>query len=100
MTSGNIKKVQITAKLDDGTIIISQSDNRALIAIIAEMCQFQHVKMIQSQSEEAITDCGDAYFSEQAVRDAALDMLNTSYADSNFDKAIDFMIEQLKGGEK
>ena len=36
------------------------------------------------------------YYSEQAVRDAALDMLNTSWADSNFDKAIEFMIEQLK----
>lgn len=39
------------------------------------------------------------YFSEQAIREAALDMLNTSWADSNFDKAIEFMIKQLKGGE-
>ena len=36
-----------------------------------------------------------AYFSEQAIRDAALDMLNTSWADSNFDKAIEFLIKQL-----
>lgn len=38
------------------------------------------------------------YFSEEAIREAAIDMLNTSWADSNFDKAIEFMIEQLKGG--
>ena len=37
-----------------------------------------------------------AYFSEQAIREAALDMLNTSWADTNYDKAIEFMIEQLK----
>lgn len=36
------------------------------------------------------------YFREDAIRDAALDMLNTRWADSNFEKAIDFMIEQLK----
>lgn len=36
------------------------------------------------------------YFSEDVIREAALDMLNTSWADSNFDKAIEFMIEQLK----
>jgi hypothetical protein len=36
-----------------------------------------------------------AYFSEQAIREAALDMLNTSWADSNFDKAIEFLIKQL-----
>ena len=47
--------------------------------------------------QQMTTDCLP-YFSEQAVRDAALDMLNTSWADSNFEKAIEFMIEQLKGG--
>ena len=36
------------------------------------------------------------YFSEDAIREAALDMLNTSWADTNFDKAIDYLIEQLK----
>lgn len=36
------------------------------------------------------------YFSEDAIREAALDMLNTSWADTNFDKAIDYLIERLK----
>ena len=45
----------------------------------------------------AIYDTEDmTYFSENSIREAALDMLNTSWADTNFDKAIEFMIEQLK----
>ena len=43
MTSDNIKKVQIIAEVDDGTHIIALSDNRALIAVIISLCQFQRI---------------------------------------------------------
>ena len=36
------------------------------------------------------------YFSEDAIREAAIDMLNTSWADTNFEKAIDYLIERMK----
>ena len=54
--------------------------------------------LVKTWFEQQMTKDCLPYFSEQAIREAALDMLNTSWADTNFEKAIDFMIEQLKGG--
>lgn len=62
MTSSNIKKVQIIAEIDDGTILISQSDKRALIAIIAELCQFQRIdkeKVCKLQLKQIIDKGGN-----------------------------------------
>ena len=52
--------------------------------------------LVKTWFEQQMTKDCLPYFSEGAVRDAALDMLNTSWADSNFDKAIDYLIERLK----
>jgi hypothetical protein len=54
--------------------------------------------LVKTWFEQQMTKDCLPYFSEQAIREAALDMLNTSWADSNFDKAIEFMIDQLEGG--
>lgn len=62
-----------------------------------DKCDFDQLQEV-TWCKDRINDNDVAYFSEQAIREAALDMLNTSWADSNFDKAIEFMIEQLKGG--
>ena len=69
-------------------------------------CQDKECDKCDFDKLQEVTWCKDqihktdvAYFNEEAIRDAALDMLNTSWADSNFDKAIEFMIKQLKGGE-
>jgi hypothetical protein len=48
-----------------------------------------------SWCKDRINDNDVAYFSEESIRESALDMLNTSWADSNFDKAIEFLIKQL-----
>ena len=60
-----------------------------------DKCDFDQLQEV-SWCKDRINDNDVAYFSEEAVRDAALDMLNTSWADSNFDKAIEYMISQLK----
>lgn len=62
-----------------------------------DKCDFNNLSEV-TWCKDRINDNDVAYFSEQAIREAALDMLYTSWADSNFDKAIEFMIEQLKGG--
>ena len=58
-------------------------------------CDFDQLQEV-TWCKDRINKSDVAYFSEEAIRDAALDMLNTRWADSNFEKAIDFMIEQLK----
>jgi hypothetical protein len=62
-----------------------------------DKCDFDQLQEV-TWCKDRINDNDVAYFSEYAIREAALDMLNTSWADTNFEKAIDFMIEQLKGG--
>jgi hypothetical protein len=57
-------------------------------------CNFDQLQEV-SWCKDRINDNDVAYFSEEAIREAALDMLNTSWADSNFDKAIEFLIKQL-----
>lgn len=61
-----------------------------------DKCDFDMLQEV-TWCKDRINDRDVAYFSEQSIRDAALDMLNTSWADSNFDKAIEFMIDRLKG---
>jgi hypothetical protein len=57
-------------------------------------CNFDQLQEV-SWCRDRINDNDVAYFSEEAIREAALDMLNTSWADSNFDKAIEFLVKQL-----
>lgn len=44
MTNDNIKKVQIIAECDNGQYLISVSDNRVIIGLIAEFCKFARLK--------------------------------------------------------
>ena len=62
-----------------------------------DKCDFNDLSEV-TWCKDQIHKTDVAYFSEHSIREAALDMLNTSWADTNFEKAIDFMIEQLKGG--
>jgi hypothetical protein len=59
-----------------------------------DKCDFDQLQEV-TWCKDRINDNDVAYFSEEAIREAALDMLNTSWADSNFDKAIEFLIKQL-----
>lgn len=47
MTNNDIKKIQIIAKLNDGTHIIALSDNRMLIDVIVSLCQFHLIDETQ-----------------------------------------------------
>ena len=60
-----------------------------------DKCDFNDLSEV-TWCKDQIHKTDVAYFSEQAIREAALDMLNTSWADTNFDKAIDYLIERLK----
>lgn len=44
LTSRNIEKIQITAKLDNGSHILAVSDNKSLIDIIVRTCKFVKLK--------------------------------------------------------
>jgi hypothetical protein len=61
MTNNDIKSVQIIAEMDNGKHIIAISDNRALIAVIVSMCQFQRIdeeKVCEVPLEEMIEKGG------------------------------------------
>lgn len=60
-----------------------------------DKCNFDQLQEV-TWCKDHINDNDVAYFSEDALREAALDMLNTSWANSNFEKAIDYLIERLK----
>lgn len=47
MTNKDIKSVQIIAEMDDGTHIITLSDNRMLIDVIVSLCQFHRIDETQ-----------------------------------------------------
>lgn len=44
LTSRNIEKIQILATMDDGSHIMTVSDNKALIDIIVGTCKFVKLK--------------------------------------------------------
>lgn len=51
MTTKNIKELQIFAITDDEEVILTTSDNRLLIDLVAEVCKFVKVK------KELVTTC-------------------------------------------
>ena len=54
---------------------------------------------LHNWSNEKILDTDRIYFSEDAVKNAVIDMLNFANID-NFDKAIEYLMNRLKGETK
>lgn len=62
---------------------------------LCEECKFEDIDEVTwRQNRIYDTDC--MYFSEEAVKDAVLDMLNNGNTD-NFDEALEYLINRLKG---
>lgn len=72
--------------------------NHELCPKECEECKFEDVDEV-TWSQDRIFDTDRIYFSEDAVKDAVIDMLNSANID-NFDEAIEYLMNRLKGETK
>ena len=68
---------------------------------VCEGCDFNDISKYVDVTwcEERIEENDKVYFSEKAVKDAVIDMLNYANID-NYDEAIAYLVKRLKGGKE